>query len=283
MKIINQYSFLWIAVFSLLILAIFLFRDGIKKTDFAILGGVVALIAVIWLLIRPHATPNANSDNVQSQIGMGLPVLLEFQSPYWIACNAIKPIVDGIEKEFQSRLIIIRVNIQDSASRALLAKYNFQFTPTFIFFDAQGIEIWRTIGSLDAQQVRESLPWSGPVDFFSHFGISEIHPGIPTSRHLSWSILWITTRQGVPSIWVAGPGLMSSRWLNIIGGWSVLIMSEKLSALPDEKPARQISRQNFGLGMSPIWIGWLSPLIWFSILVVCIAWTLPADKNTSRI
>jgi thioredoxin-related protein len=66
--------------------------------------------------------------------------------------------VDGIEKEFQSRLIIIRVNIQDSASRALLAKYNFQFTPTFIFFDAQGIEIWRTIGSLDAQQVRESLP-----------------------------------------------------------------------------------------------------------------------------
>jgi thiol:disulfide interchange protein len=82
MKIINQYSFLWIAVFSLLILAIFLFRDGIKKTDFAILGGVVALIAVIWLLIRPHATPNANSDNVQSQIGMGLPVLLEFQSPY---------------------------------------------------------------------------------------------------------------------------------------------------------------------------------------------------------
>ena len=82
MKIINQYSFLWGAVFLLLILAILLFRNGIKKTDFAILGGAVALIAVIWLLVRPQATPSANSENVQSQIGMGSPILLEFQSPY---------------------------------------------------------------------------------------------------------------------------------------------------------------------------------------------------------
>lgn len=82
MKIINQYSFLWGAVFLLLILAILLFRNGIKKTDFAILAGAAALIVVIWLLVRPQATPNANSDNIQSQIGMGLPVLLEFQSPY---------------------------------------------------------------------------------------------------------------------------------------------------------------------------------------------------------
>ena len=82
MKIINQYSFLWGAVFLLLILAILLFRNGIKKMDFAILAGAAALIVVIWLLVRPQATPNANSDNIQSQIGMGLPVLLEFQSPY---------------------------------------------------------------------------------------------------------------------------------------------------------------------------------------------------------
>ena len=35
--------------------------------------------------------------------------------------------------------------------------YGFQYTPTFIFFDAQGKEVWRTVGSFDPQKVRDSL------------------------------------------------------------------------------------------------------------------------------
>ncbi|CAG0956094.1 hypothetical protein ANRL2_00481 [Anaerolineae bacterium] len=35
--------------------------------------------------------------------------------------------------------------------------YGFEFTPTFIFFDAQGNELWRDIGGLDPQKVRDSI------------------------------------------------------------------------------------------------------------------------------
>ncbi len=35
--------------------------------------------------------------------------------------------------------------------------YDFQYTPTFIFFDAQGNELWRTIGEFDPQKIRDSL------------------------------------------------------------------------------------------------------------------------------
>ena len=35
--------------------------------------------------------------------------------------------------------------------------YGFNFTPTFIFFDAQGNEVWRTIGNFDPQNVRDSI------------------------------------------------------------------------------------------------------------------------------
>jgi thioredoxin-related protein len=35
--------------------------------------------------------------------------------------------------------------------------YGFEFTPTFIFLDAQGNEVWRTVGKFDAQKVRDSL------------------------------------------------------------------------------------------------------------------------------
>ena len=35
--------------------------------------------------------------------------------------------------------------------------YDFEFTPTFIYFDAQGNELWRMVGEFDPQRVRDSL------------------------------------------------------------------------------------------------------------------------------
>jgi hypothetical protein len=82
MKIINQYSLLWGAAILLAILAIILFRDGAKNLDYVILAGAAIIIAVIWLIARPKATPLDGISSTQSQIGAGTPVLLEFQSPY---------------------------------------------------------------------------------------------------------------------------------------------------------------------------------------------------------
>jgi hypothetical protein len=35
--------------------------------------------------------------------------------------------------------------------------YDFEYTPTYIFFDGQGHEVWRTIGEIDPQRVRDSV------------------------------------------------------------------------------------------------------------------------------
>ena len=55
------------------------------------------------------------------------------------------------------RIHFIRLNIQEAAGMELAPVYNFEFTPTFIFFDAQGNELWREVGSLDVERVRDSL------------------------------------------------------------------------------------------------------------------------------
>lgn len=65
--------------------------------------------------------------------------------------------MDGLEEEFAGQLIIIRVNVQEDAGRELAPLYGFQYTPTFIFFDAHGDELWRQIGGLDVERVRTSL------------------------------------------------------------------------------------------------------------------------------
>ncbi len=50
----------------------------------------------------------------------------------------MKPVVDGLEQELAGQLLIIRLNIQESVGRELAPVYMFEYTPTFIFFDAQG-------------------------------------------------------------------------------------------------------------------------------------------------
>jgi len=69
----------------------------------------------------------------------------------------MKPVVDRLEAELGNQIDIIRVNIQDSAGHELAKAYAFQYTPTFIFFDGKGNELWREVGSLDVERVRDSL------------------------------------------------------------------------------------------------------------------------------
>ncbi len=70
---------------------------------------------------------------------------------------AAKPIVDGIEDEYRGRLTVIRINVQEPGFQPLLARYNFQFTPTFILFDGRGNEVLRSVGSIDPEGIRRAL------------------------------------------------------------------------------------------------------------------------------
>ena len=128
-------------------------RVEVRAPDFLIDGVVDA-----------NQTPLMDdSKMVLSMIGSGTPVLLEFQSPYCISCTQIAPIVDQLEQELSAQISIgpqlhvIRVNIQDKVGKELGSVYGFQATPTFIFFDAQGNELWRQIGNFDPQMVHDSL------------------------------------------------------------------------------------------------------------------------------
>jgi thioredoxin-related protein len=70
----------------------------------------------------------------------------------------MKPVVDRLEDELGDRLDIIRVNIQEPVGRELAGSLGFQYTPTFIFFDGSGTEVWREVGGLNEQKLRDSLP-----------------------------------------------------------------------------------------------------------------------------
>jgi thiol-disulfide isomerase/thioredoxin len=69
----------------------------------------------------------------------------------------MKPVVDELENELRGQILFIRLNIQEEVGRELAPVYGFEYTPTFIYFDGQGYELWRQVGGLDTQRVRESV------------------------------------------------------------------------------------------------------------------------------
>ncbi len=69
----------------------------------------------------------------------------------------MKPVVDRVEQEFEGRLVVIRLNIQEELGQELAPVYGFEYTPTFIFFDEQGNELWRTVGDFDEARLRAEM------------------------------------------------------------------------------------------------------------------------------
>ncbi len=65
--------------------------------------------------------------------------------------------MDRLETEFAGKLIFIRLNIQEQVGKELAPLYDFEYTPTFIFLDENGTELWRTVGEFDEARLRQEM------------------------------------------------------------------------------------------------------------------------------
>ncbi len=74
-----------------------------------------------------------------------------------MACVAMKPVVDRLEREHQGRLVVIRVNVQDPAGKELARRFGFEWTPTFLLFDSQGNLVWRAVGRIEPEDIAQRL------------------------------------------------------------------------------------------------------------------------------
>ena len=70
---------------------------------------------------------------------------------------AARPVVDGIERQYPDRLLVLRVNIQEPAGAQLSREWDAIFTPTFLLFDESGQELLRSLGRIDPEDVRRYL------------------------------------------------------------------------------------------------------------------------------
>ena len=84
-------------------------------------------------LDAPIRTTAAVIDRI---LAAGYPSLVVFEKPGCEPCLALRPVLDDVAREFQGRVLILRVT--DAAEGWLAARYHLAYVPTLLF--------WRNAG-----------------------------------------------------------------------------------------------------------------------------------------
>ena len=156
MEQLNHYSFLILAGFSLAGLHYYTIRRGMQKHDLLAIGALLIGFSIAFWVFQPAQTESPDLIN-QDLESLSQPTLIQFQSPYCLACMASRPMVLSLIEETGDELVFLPVDITDPGSASLTKQYNVQFTPTFILVDANGEELLRTVGAVDRDQVMQHL------------------------------------------------------------------------------------------------------------------------------
>ena len=79
----REYSVAFVALGLVIAAGFILLTNKPKWNDYLAFGVIVAGLITAWVFAHPVQTPLVgNAKSVQSMIGAGTPVLLEFQSPF---------------------------------------------------------------------------------------------------------------------------------------------------------------------------------------------------------
>lgn len=99
------------------------------------------------------AKPIAITDaTFEQQTKAETPVVVDFWAPWCGPCRAVAPILDKLAGEYDGRLTIAKVNIDDEPMWA--GRLGVMAIPTMIFFK-DGKEIQRIQGALPERQLKE--------------------------------------------------------------------------------------------------------------------------------
>jgi thioredoxin 1 len=80
--------------------------------------------------------------------------LVDFFAPWCAPCKQMKPVMDEIEKEFQGKVIVHRINIDEN--QALAKAFNVEVLPTIKIFK-EGKETWNHQGVIEKKDIVSNL------------------------------------------------------------------------------------------------------------------------------
>jgi thioredoxin 1 len=132
-----------------------------------ILRYILLLAAVLSLFLMviscqeatPPSAPDLASIPLEQALSSGLPTLAEFGRGVCVPCKAMKPILEELATEYEGKLNVVIVEIDDHMDQT--RQYEIMVIPTQIFFDSKGNEVIRHIGFWPKEEIIAQLKMMG--------------------------------------------------------------------------------------------------------------------------
>ena len=112
---------------------------------------VMALIlSIAGVPATAGQTPEVREIPVKNMVTM-----VDLGAKFCVPCKLMAPILAELEKEYQGRAAVIFIDIREQKGKA--KEFNVSTIPTQIFYDNSGQEVWRHVGFLDKESIKEKL------------------------------------------------------------------------------------------------------------------------------
>jgi thioredoxin 1 len=118
------------------------------KIGFALSIGIFLLSWGIGAYSAPSALPKEIP--VKGQVN-----LLDFWSDYCLPCKMQAPIIDKVEKNYQSKIAVVKIDIDKFPDQ--VKRFSVRVIPTQVFFDQKGKEVFRHEGFLSEKEIIAQL------------------------------------------------------------------------------------------------------------------------------
>jgi thioredoxin len=125
-----------------------LMRDNGFKNVYELDGGILAWKKAGYPLVTGSkiVADKISMSDYQSFLQKDSVVLIDFYAPWCVPCMEMEPMLDSLKKEYQGRVAIYRLNIDENKS--LYDKLAVMEIPLFKLY-RNGQEVWKHIGKVD--------------------------------------------------------------------------------------------------------------------------------------
>jgi len=159
MTLLNYYSYPIAAAILLAGFIAFLWQRNLipQLRVLYALGAAVVLAAPLVLFAR-QPTPVSDMGQLRSMLVDGRPTVVEYYSPYCLACITIRPLSEIVTGGLGTDVQVIQLDATDPVTGALGRDLGMTVTPSYALFDGDSLDpAWRLPGRLDREALTEQL------------------------------------------------------------------------------------------------------------------------------
>lgn len=99
----------------------------------------------------------AINEQMQQAFDAGEGVWLIFTSATWPACVELEKLAGPVMLEYQGKVSLVKVDVNNAENQDMLRQYPIQYVPTSFFMDKQGNISFSVVGVLEPDEIRTEL------------------------------------------------------------------------------------------------------------------------------